>query len=1344
MTRAFPGSLVVKRVGDPNQPLHNALNENNIVLEVRPSDDFLQLMETLNFTRRGKTSWSTPNLVEGAPSGVARRFAQEYEKKFATNTVFLNERGDVGHWKGYTDMPPEIAFRMDYPLITFSDRFFYGAGLETQGSPVWYAQNSATSLLSRRIGINRPNAFQGNAQFAREWKAMSKHISYGTVMTKEFPSDFSSLVFVMVSLERDQFWIRLRASEDIINDSRFSLTKMLGMRVARDSIIKPAEAVIALRSLETRYGNLNIDQEASADALAFISQADDYVLVGSVKNEPANANIWKGKEVTLDQKKRRSFLKKNQGIVLSKEAIWEEPVNMPMSEILALKEGSNVADKFLIHDSLLDIVNMSEAQPFEGEPRLREFQKEAVGLHLATSIGYLQSCSPGLGKGHPLTTNVLTPSGWRQVGDLEKGDAIFGSDGKPTTITGIFPRGELDVFRVSFNDGSSVLVDGDHLWAVQTKSGLKKKVVSDDTSAQAIQLSFDQRKQMVDLIQGGQTRHATAIQFGVSPTVTSYWWKRFEEQGYEGLRNIGSEPYKVKSTSELAEILTDKAGVHQWRIPMTQPIEYTPTEALTVPAYTMGLILGDGSIANGSIQITSADEDIESLLREDVPAGIVVTKLLSKDRTPAYSLTLRPKAQRNPMVTALRGYGLMGTRSHTKFIPEAYLRASIADRIALLQGMLDSDGYYNKKDRYLQWGSVSKQMADDMAELIESFGGSVRRSELTKSYKTATGEKKIGKLYYSLSIALPNGITPFRMKRKLNGYVPRQYRPVRIMTSIVPVGREEVRCISVAAENRLYITEHHIVTHNTVCQLAAMRERAKRYDNYRGLVIVESNLPHQWKEEQEVWFPEAHTVLIASAIKDKDALQSLSDALAMEGPVLIIMTGHNLLGVLKEHEKRVDDLERHSAMTLEELAGIFAQQKVGKPSVAKMILDTRWNDLCSDESTVIRTGNSKQNDAMWILRQNADLATSLTGTPINTSIDDIARLLSWVRNDRNLFSNKLSTLYDPTDPDSAAAMFNSLGPIIFRRDTSVEESMPTVAEPIVFSITPKPAERALVVAAERELRRCYMELLTALENLEGNTGVDADELAAAKAALTEARGAWLGGTTLARMASSDAATLLDSSSVGAALLASQGLVENAVNAGSSKQERLIEDLLPRIQRGQQALVFTEFSSVATRLVEALEANGIRAKGFTGRNPKTRDAARVAFQNGEVDVLVLTSAGTRGLTLHKASVLYHYDLPWTPERIIQRTGRLVRIGSENEMVETIFLIMEGAIEQRMAEHLVGLSMVSTLVLDHSRGADMNNNNSVGAMKGLISNVVRTTEKSSFKLFGEMLGIEQIAA
>lgn len=81
---------------------------------------------------------------------------------------------------------------------------------------------------------------------------------------------------------------------------------------------------------------------------------------------------------------------------------------------------------------------------------------------------WLMTGGIGIGKGQPVDGHVATPDGWVRVGDIRVGDAVIGSAGRATRVTGVYPRGRLPVYRVTFSDGASLVVDGDHLWAVQT------------------------------------------------------------------------------------------------------------------------------------------------------------------------------------------------------------------------------------------------------------------------------------------------------------------------------------------------------------------------------------------------------------------------------------------------------------------------------------------------------------------------------------------------------------------------------------------------------------------------------------------------------------------------------------------------------------------------------------------------------------------------------------------------------------------------------------------------------------------------------------------------------------
>lgn len=74
----------------------------------------------------------------------------------------------------------------------------------------------------------------------------------------------------------------------------------------------------------------------------------------------------------------------------------------------------------------------------------------------------------GSGKAQPIDAPILTPSGWRNIGDLVVGDAIYAADGSVTTVVGVYPQGVQPIYRLTFTDGSAAESTYDHLWLTQT------------------------------------------------------------------------------------------------------------------------------------------------------------------------------------------------------------------------------------------------------------------------------------------------------------------------------------------------------------------------------------------------------------------------------------------------------------------------------------------------------------------------------------------------------------------------------------------------------------------------------------------------------------------------------------------------------------------------------------------------------------------------------------------------------------------------------------------------------------------------------------------------------------
>jgi hypothetical protein len=88
----------------------------------------------------------------------------------------------------------------------------------------------------------------------------------------------------------------------------------------------------------------------------------------------------------------------------------------------------------------------------------------------------------GLGKALTLCAKILTPTGWTTMGEIEVGSPVIGSNGQIYHVTGTYPQGQHQVYRVTFQDGGSAKCDLRHLWEVNTPRrialGLPPRVLS--------------------------------------------------------------------------------------------------------------------------------------------------------------------------------------------------------------------------------------------------------------------------------------------------------------------------------------------------------------------------------------------------------------------------------------------------------------------------------------------------------------------------------------------------------------------------------------------------------------------------------------------------------------------------------------------------------------------------------------------------------------------------------------------------------------------------------------------------------------------------------------------------
>ena len=78
------------------------------------------------------------------------------------------------------------------------------------------------------------------------------------------------------------------------------------------------------------------------------------------------------------------------------------------------------------------------------------------------------------GRAQPLGSPVLTPDGFRPIGELRVGDYVIGSEGRPAVVLGTYPQGAKPVYRVTMSDGVATRCCGEHLWAVHTRDDKRR------------------------------------------------------------------------------------------------------------------------------------------------------------------------------------------------------------------------------------------------------------------------------------------------------------------------------------------------------------------------------------------------------------------------------------------------------------------------------------------------------------------------------------------------------------------------------------------------------------------------------------------------------------------------------------------------------------------------------------------------------------------------------------------------------------------------------------------------------------------------------------------------------
>lgn len=457
------------------------------------------------------------------------------------------------------------------------------------------------------------------------------------------------------------------------------------------------------------------------------------------------------------------------------------------------------------------------------------------GQHLAVEA------STGTGKALDVETPIPTPAGWKRMGDLVVGDTVFDEKGHPTRIIAAFDiMLDRPCYEVQFSDGSTIIADAEHQWASYTctdrrRIGLNREgtsqtknfVTSDllDCLQRFIEESRDDdilsAGEAVALLEGHHWSVGQVAQ-GMLPVNPGSHISRYQRRtflaevqrrlarDFVGQRRDGRSN-TIVTTEQIAKTLTmgsTKRANHA--IPVAGPL-VLPDADLPIDPYFLGVWLGDGNSRNN--QITSADPEI---LAEIENLGYTVRSFEGRPYQYAVDDETGKGANRwQPGMTGrLRSLGLI----LNKHIPAIYLRASEGQRLALLAGLLDTDGTVSRQGA-IQFTTTNQQLASDVQELMCSLGfRPYILNGRAKIYGKDCGPK------WTLSVTTDRPV--FRLPRKLAAQKERlrNYTPernlFRYVVAVNKVPSRPVRCIQVDASSHLYLAGRSMIpTHNSIAYL---------------------------------------------------------------------------------------------------------------------------------------------------------------------------------------------------------------------------------------------------------------------------------------------------------------------------------------------------------------------------------------------------------------------------------------------------------------------------------------------------------------------------------------------
>jgi len=596
----------------------------------------------------------------------------------------------------------------------------------------------------------------------------------------------------------------------------------------------------------------------------------------------------------------------------------------------------------------------------------------------------------GTGKCHKIDTPIIMYDGTiKKIQDIQVGELIMGDDSTPRTVLNLV-RGQDTLYEIIPTKGESHVINSQHILTLKYSS---KPILMNNKYNSVLWFDIDLHKPMKKNFKCKNE----AIKFLDTKLVE-----------YTKHQNICDIP--------LQDYLKLPKNVQNNLKCIRTPLNFLE-KSLPFDPYILGYWLGDGT--NRESAITTQESTVLYYMSQHLPQYDLY--LSKRQNIYSYGITGNGKVGNNKFLNTLKEYEL----TNTKHIPHIYKCNSRENRLKLLAGILDADGYFDKCNNMYEICQSNKheQLIDDIIYLCRSLGFACYKKE-KKTAWTYNGEYHTGN---AMRICISgNGLDeiPVLCPRK-KATIRKQKKDVLVTGFTIKQLERDAYYGFTIDNNHRYVLGDFTITHNS-CGSITIAEGFKEYVNNMGrkiLVLVKNgNIEKNFKNEllsecsHNAYLTELQEQFLRSS-KDQITKKELMNRITRKiNKVYNFMTYgtfvNQILG-MKEFEK--DNLGKNTTKQKRNQDGTLSRKKptnaIENLNNTVIIIDEAHNITNNDVYIALSKVLQKSYNYRLVL---------LTATPMYDNpkeIIELSNLLNMNNPDNILpIRNELFKPYEGTDP----------------------------------------------------------------------------------------------------------------------------------------------------------------------------------------------------------------------------------------------------------------------------------------------------------------------------------------